>query len=203
MPKKISEDHLPMDGPGRKELEKLYAMTEDQAMKKTDSWFKKEHPSGVRSPIEKWAAAQELKFWCEQYKKGKKPAVLEGLYLCTFNDLPIPRWLTLAYLKAFRNVVHYRAKSWDDVFGKPHKKGAHVLTADREQREKSLGVYLRVKELLRTKPNDKLKAHFKQAGKDFGIGSTTKASDWYYEWKERLEICPAKTSKLSGQPPID
>ncbi len=42
----------------------------------------------------------------------------------------------MSFLAAYRKVRQYKAKSWDDVFGNPHPKGAH-LGARRQKRKKS------------------------------------------------------------------
>jgi hypothetical protein len=104
------------------------------------------------------------------------------------NDLPIPAWLTLAYLQAFRDIYQYRAKSWDDVFGKPHPKGTH-LDAKRQEWEKSILVYHRVKEILRNEPGTPIDGYlFERVGREFGIGGKTLTEKYYYSWKNELEM---------------
>ena len=103
------------------------------------------------------------------------------------NDLPVPRWCAMGYLTAFRDVIQYRAKSWDDVFGKPHNKGVH-LEAKREHREKSFLVYYRIKDILGTEPETPIDGYlFERVGKNLGIGGKTKTETWYYEWKNILK----------------
>lgn len=191
---KKPDPHLPIgDTHGASVLKRLYAMTEDEAIKQTLSFRKKDHLPQERFPIDRWTAAQGLIKWHDQYKHGNKSAIPEALYLCALNDLPIPRWLACAYLEAFRDVVlRYRAKSWDQVFGKPHKKGTH-LGAKRQFREESLAVYQRVKEILRTESDTPIDGYlFERVGKEFGVGGKTLAEGYYYHWKERLTI-PTKT----------
>lgn len=188
MRKKL-DPHLPFhDGSGSKKLSRLYAMAEDEAIEETLSWIEEDHPPQARLPIDRWTAAQGLKKWHERYKDGDRGAILESLYLCTLNDLPIPSWVTLAYLKAFRDVYHYRAKSWDDVFGQPHAKGTH-LEAKKEEWEKSLRVYQRIKKIKQKNPDTPIDGHlFETVGKEFGTGGKTKTEQWYYKWKNKLKI---------------
>lgn len=186
---KKPDPHLPIgDKHGARVLKRLYAMTGDEAIEETLTWCEEDHPHEARFPINRWTGAQELRQWHKQFQAGNKAAVLEALHLCTLNDLPIPRWCAMGYLAAYREVRFYRAGSWDDVFGRPHKKGTH-LGAKRQHREKSLRVYNRIREILRTEPSTPVDGHlFERVGKEFGTGGKTKTEEYYYEWKKRLKL---------------
>ena len=183
MRKKPIQDHLPMDVADSQELSRWYSMTEHQAMNAT----LKQHGEGsARMPIQKWLAAQELKYWQAKHAKGDKAAVLEGLYLCTLNDLPMPRWLVYAFLAAYRAIRQYEARTWDEVFGKPHKKGTH-LAAKRDEREKAIQIYQRVKQIKATNPGTAIdEALFERVGDEFGVGRST-ANEYYYKVKKRWQ----------------
>ncbi len=99
-----------------------------------------------RGPLYRWTGAQELKELYDIYRTRKVQAILEALFVCSLNSLPIPRWCEYAFLSAYRKVRQYKAKSWDDVFGRPHRKGIH-LDRKRMEREKSLLVFNRIREV--------------------------------------------------------
>lgn len=174
-------DHLPIEGPGRDDLMQLYSWTFDDAWKAQEECEDK----NVRGPLHRWLGAQELKECYNAYKAGKAAAIIEALYSCSINSLPIPRWCEMAYLAAYRKVRHYKAKSWDDVFGKPHPKNIKI-SAKADERVKSLGVYNRVKQILDKNPSKPIDRFlFGEAGKDFAIGDSL-AEKYYYKWKKRL-----------------
>jgi len=93
----------------------------------------------------------------------------------------------MSFLKAYRKVRQYRAKSWDDVFGRPHKKGTH-LDAKEQERKKSLPAYNRIKEIKRNDPSIPIDEDlFAIVGKEFGR-SKTLIAEYYYKWKNKLEL---------------
>jgi hypothetical protein len=141
----------------------------------------------VRGPLFQWIGAQELKELRAAYNQGRKEAILEVVYTCSLNSLPLPEWFEIAFIKAYRQVKQYRAKSWDDVFGKAHKKGTHLATK-RQERTKSLAVYRRVREIKQAEPltptDERL---FDRVGRETGLGGATVMSEYYYSWKNKLE----------------
>jgi hypothetical protein len=186
MPEK-PDPHLPIgDKHGARVLKRLYAMTEDEAIEETLKYCEKDHPSEARFPVQRWMAAQQFKELHTHFKTGTKAAILEALHLCTLNDLPIPRWCAMGYLAAFRKVVHYRAKSWDDVFGRPHPKRMQ-LEAKRRRREKGPAVYNRITDIKKMDPDTPIDAGlFESVGKEFGLCKTL-TEEYYYEMVHWLE----------------
>jgi len=191
MPKKTNPyeslaDHLPIEGQGRDEMKQLYSWDFEAALAEQEKW-KNEHTPG-RGPFFRWVGAQELKELYDNYKGGNEKALTEALYTCSMNSLPLPRWCEMAFLSAYRKVRHYKEKSWDDVFGRPHPKHTH-LEAKREEREKSFRVYLRINEIKQENPDTPIDGHlFETVGLEFGIGGKTKTEEWYYKYKNRLKI---------------
>lgn len=194
---------LPTEGAGRAEMLQLYGWSFDEAWKAQEGW---ETENGTpfddqiddlktgkgtskklaRGPFFRWVGAQELGELYEVYQTGKRSAITEALYVCTLNSLPIPRWCEMAFLSAYRQVRHFRAKSWDDVFGRPHKKGTHLETK-RQEREKSLSVYHRIKGIKKADPSIPIDGFlFEKVGKEFGIGGKTLTEEYYYKWKNKL-----------------
>jgi hypothetical protein len=179
------KDHLPMEGLGREDMTQLYVWSFEDALKAQEEATTKD-PNIARGPFHRWLGAQELKDLFELYKSGNKDAIIEAIYVCSLNSLPIPRWCEYAYLAAYRKVRHYKAKSWDDVFGHPHKKRTH-LEAKRQEREKSFPVYQRIRQIKRENPSIPIDGLlFEEVGQQFNIGKTL-TEEYYYKWKKRIE----------------
>jgi hypothetical protein len=102
---------------------------------------------------------------------------------------PVPRdrrWCAEAFLTAIEDVQDYRAKSWDEVFGRPHKKGAQ-LDALRKRREYQAKVWAHIHVLKEKNPNIAIDGSlFEQVGKEFGIGGKTLTEDYYYSMQNLL-----------------
>ncbi|WP_408997958.1 hypothetical protein ACJ77P_08190 [Syntrophus buswellii] len=194
---------LPTEGAGHSEMKQLYGWTFDEAWEAHEAW---EAENGtpfddriddlkagkitskklVRGPFFRWQGAQELVELYEVYRAGNRSAIIDALYVCSLNSLPIPYWCEMAFLSSYRQVTQFRAKSWDDVFGRPHKKGTHLATK-RQDREKSLSVYYRIKEIKRADPSIPIDGFlFEKVGKEFGIGGKTLTEEYYYKWKNKL-----------------
>lgn len=176
------DDLLPAAGAGRDEMMQFYTWTFE------DAWEAQEKGENVcgRGPFFRWLGAQELKELYNVYQAGNIHAVVEALFLCSMNSLPIPRWCEMAYLKAYRRVRHYKDKSWDDVFGLPHKKGTHLATK-RQERENGLKVYFRIVEIKKNDPSVPIDGNlFEMVGREFGIGGKTLTEEYYYKWKNRI-----------------
>lgn len=179
----IDNELLPVEGPGRKDMLELFSWDFDAAWKAQEEWENNYGPNAVgRGPFHRWLGAEELKELYKIYKEKKDPAVIiEGLYVCSLNSLPLPRWCEYGFLSAYRNVHHYRAKTWDDVFGKPHQRGTH-LEAKRQEREKRHLVYRRIEQIKKDEPATATDGDlFERVGKEFGIGGKTLTEEWYYK----------------------
>ncbi len=180
-------NHLPIEGQGRDEMKRFYAWGFEDAWKAQEEWKSKNQIAGSyqKGPFFRWVAAQELKQLYEACRAGDSAAVIEALYLCSLNSLPIPRWCEFEFLAAYRKVRQYKAASWDDVFGKPHPKGTH-LKAKRELWEKGSQVYYRIEEILRNEPETPIDGSlFERVGREFAIGAKTKTEMIYYGQKKR------------------
>jgi hypothetical protein len=69
----------------------------------------------------------ELEQLRQRYLNGDKSALLEALYLCVCIEvLEPPWWLKAEFYEAYNTVHGAKARSWDDVFGKPWSKGARL-----------------------------------------------------------------------------
>lgn len=184
----IKDDHLPAEGAGREELRKLYAWSFEDAKAAQDEWDKSgDHSQYAVGPLFRWIAAQQLKDLKTMFDAGDKVALLETISLCALRDLSIPKWCAIAYLKAYRKVIHYKVGSWDDAFGKPNPKGTH-LGAKRQKREYMFAVYDRIKQIREIDPSVPIDGHlFETVGKEFGIGGKTLTEQYYYDAKKKFE----------------
>lgn len=176
------ENHLPIEGPGRDDLMQLYAWNFEDAWAAQEEWENRYGPHAMgRGPFFRWVGAQELKEVFEIHKQGNKNAITEGLFVCTFYSLPMPKWLEMAYLGAYRAIRHYKKKSWDDVFGRPHPKGMHLETK-RQESEKPFLVYKRIEQIKNEDPATAIDgALFERVGKEIGIGGKTLTESYYYK----------------------
>ena len=79
----------------------------------------------------------------ELYDQGDKTQILECLYWCLAMKVPIPPWLDQAFKNAYSAKDAYKIRSWDEVFGRPLKKG---IRPARERRNKRIRqkIYWRV-----------------------------------------------------------
>jgi hypothetical protein len=97
-------------------------------------------PSDPSAPYSQWAALHTLDDLERRFSAGEKYALLQAVRKCANHDLPMPEWLSAAFIKAFDQVHTYRAKSWDEVFGTPIPKGVQ-MAALKKRREKSAHVW--------------------------------------------------------------
>ncbi len=114
------------------------------------------------------ADTPETDIYREKFERGDKAALLRAIYKCAWQRLPLPEWVCVAFVKALeetktRPPLH---GSWDDVFGRPHKKGKK-LTALRQAIRLRNKVYAAVIDMRAKQPHTD---HFLTVAKRFGIG---------------------------------
>jgi hypothetical protein len=113
----------------------------------------------------------------ELYEQGDKAQLLYWLAHCIRDHRPIPLWLEKAFLAACRAGTRFEIKSWDEVFGRPLKKGKRLAT-ERRKWVITEPLWTRVVDLhAEGKPLDK--ELFNTVGKEFGVSGTV-ASEIYY-----------------------
>ncbi|MFA7423552.1 MAG: hypothetical protein WCZ16_00710 [Desulfosarcinaceae bacterium] len=186
----MTEDRfLPAEGAGREELRQLYNWTVEEAIEAQEEWRKADLGRFAVGPLFRWVAAQELLKIGQLYEKEKNPAfILRALFLCSFRSLPIPEWCEHAFVTSVRKVTRYKAKSWDDVFGKPHPKSTNLF-AKRQRLEKAPLVYDRIRKIKRESPETPIDGFlFEKVGREFGIGGKTTTEEFYKEGKELVEM---------------
>jgi hypothetical protein len=120
----------------------------------------------------------ELEKEKERYEQGDKAQLLYWLNYCITNHKPMPAWLEEAFQKAYHAGQIYEIKSWDEVFGKPPKKGARQAIECRNMKI-SEPLFYRVRDrYVAGEPMDE--GLFDRVGAEFGISGTV-AKDLYYE----------------------
>ena len=185
----IPDDFLPTEpGAGRDEMRNFYSWTFDEAWKEQEIFHAKygDHIR-ARGPFFRWYDVQELKKFYQDYKDGNKQALMEAIFICSMNSLPLPRWCEIAFIKAYRHIRQYRAKHWEDVFGKAHPKGTHLETK-RQEREYPVIIYERIQKIKKENPKTPIDGYlFESIGRELGIGSKTKIETLYYRGKNFLE----------------
>jgi hypothetical protein len=120
----------------------------------------------------------------EAFKAGDGSQLLWFVNFCLILNRPVPDWARQAFRAAYNRGLRFEIKSWDEVFGRPLKKGKQLAT-ERRKMELATHVTALVFELhqLRGKPIGK--ALFESIGKKLGIGGTT-ASDLYYGRRKEI-----------------
>jgi len=106
-----------------------------------------------------------------KFKGGQKRALIDALLTCIYSlpEKPIPEWARLEFALAVYAVTAARAKSWDDVFGKPHR--GRKIAQVRKQHDFRYEVTARVWKLRWQRPRPK--DIFGTVGEEFGISSAT------------------------------
>ena len=113
------------------------------------------------------------------FEAGDRGALLQALGECSLQDLPMPDWLARAYLRAYREGIHYKVRSWDDVFGSPSPKGKNLELA-RVRRTQIVEVYICVRGILDREPSPAIdQGLFERVGKELGISWSTVKNLYY------------------------
>jgi hypothetical protein len=190
----IQEDYLPIEGAGREEFITFYSWSIDDALKAHEEWAKTNHHEAARGPFYRWVDALDLLELAEAFKKsGDNRILLQAISICALNDFVIPKWCSLPYLKAFRDVWHYRVKSWDDSFGQPLPKGSQI-SARSQKRAKRFGVYNRINDIKKKDPDTPIdRGLFEIVGREFCICGSL-ADEYYYSVKRQLSALPKSTT---------
>jgi hypothetical protein len=99
---------------------------------------------------------------------GDKGALLKVIWYCARHRLPLPERTSTAFLKAYRDVTSFKKRSWDDVFGVPHRKGINLGYAQHKKKD-GLNVYIRIRHLSTKKGRAIDNNLFEEVGREFGM----------------------------------
>lgn len=135
--------------------------------------------SDPETPLFQWLALKQLDEYKESFLAGDRFLLMLAIRKCAQCGLPLPEWVSRAYIKAFDSVLNARVKSWDEAFSPPYKKGAN-LAALRKKRELEFGVWNEIRGIIDQEPETKVDtALFEKVGARFNIGKTL-CSEYYY-----------------------
>lgn len=130
-------------------------------------------------PFFQWVSLHQLDQLQARYEQGEKFALMLAIRKCANHDLIMPPWVATGYIAAFDTILNYRSKDWNEVFGSPIPKGAH-LNALRKQRKLEYAVHNEIVRIRNSELNRAIDAElFESVGKQFNIGKTL-AEEYYY-----------------------
>jgi hypothetical protein len=112
---------------------------------------------------------------------GDKGALLRLICECFRTGRAVPQWAQEKFQNAIDKVGRLETKSWDEVFGRPLKKGKQMEAA-RRRAKLSTKIWNRVREL-NAAGEPISKPLFAKIGKEFGVSATI-ADDMYFEQKK-------------------
>lgn len=175
------------EGLERVDLKKLYAWDLDEALKAQDEYESLCGPDiNEVGPYFRWLASIKAEELYEVFQSGDNSAILEAINICSSHSLLLPRWCQAAFGSAYGKVRGFEAKSWDDVFGRPHPKNVKI-GAKYDEIRKGLPLYCRIIKIKRSDPTQAIdRLFFEAIGKEFGISGSL-ADRYYYTWKHKLE----------------
>jgi hypothetical protein len=118
-------------------------------------------------------------------ERNEKGALLYFISHCFTNNQPVPDWAKKAFNAACWKGVRFEIKSWDDVFGRPLKKGQHQAT-ERRNMQIARTIWERVCD--RSGAGEGIgKKLFDSIGNEFGVSGTVAEQIYYGVLKERKE----------------
>jgi hypothetical protein len=70
-----------------------------------------------------------------RHDQGDRRAVLDAIFHCYFSRpaKAVPKWARAAFCEAYDEIFAAHARSWDDVFGAPYKKGTNLPAVRRRK----------------------------------------------------------------------
>ena len=117
-----------------------------------------------------------------EFEAGHYGAVLTAIFLAFECDRPVPDWARDAFCERYS--THVTARSWDDVFGKLHRKGSHAFSRSLDARKWE--IHRRVRELHEQgEPIDPVL--FDRVGREIGRGGNRTISKLYYAIERALK----------------
>lgn len=191
-----TDPDLPYPGTlGEAEYVAMSRWTMDEAQKAQEAW-EAENRGIPHGPFWWWAAVIELRELRAQYEAGDNVALLDAVHICAMNGLPMPAWCAQNYLNKYRSVIGYKARTWDEAFGKAHPKNVQ-LSAKEKKRRLAGPVYLEVRRIRQAEPDTPIDASlFERVGKTFNIGKTL-AEQYYYDRAKRADLHPIAKALLT------
>lgn len=143
-----------------------------------------------RWPLELSEAAT-LDMLERRFNDGDPSATIHALRKCLSLRTPLPKWLCKALIQQTDKIMNYESRSWDEVFGRPVPKGAH-LSALREQKKLSPLVWTEVSQRKERSETDEVA--IEAVAEKFNIGLTRTKRYWKHQKSIREHL-----SKVLGE----
>jgi hypothetical protein len=182
------DNFFPIDKVWRAEFEKYLQWDIKEALRAQKEWENNnvdKKDNGVffnlTGPLHRFLAVSGLKELYEDWSITRdESALLEAIFYCAMYSLPLPAWCAKSFFIKFLKVKNYKAKSWDEVFGYPHKKSTN-LCSKRKRLEKAYKVYQKIKKIKKENPSIPIDSQlFDQVGLEFNLGKTLTEKYYYF-----------------------
>ncbi|MBK6958475.1 MAG: hypothetical protein IPH22_08970 [Nitrosomonas sp.] len=113
----------------------------------------------------------------EKYCKEDKFYLFKAMALCARHGLPMPEWVSKAFLSGFYKITLAQVEnSWDAAFGRPYPEGSKMPRLE-EQRRLKFSIYDEVVRLRAKHPDLAINSYlYDKLAKKFGIGKDVVAS---------------------------
>ena len=132
-----------------------------------------------KDPNMRWFMARVIDRLEQEYAEGHELALMTAISLCASFEFIMPEWVARSYIKAHTTIIEARAKSWDDVFGRPLKPRQRLETA-RKHRELMPKVFVAIMQIRMQEPETPIdQGLFERVGEQLGIGKTLVSELWY------------------------
>lgn len=147
---------------------------------------------------ERWQAIRDAERYQQSYEGGEKSALMQMLAACARTGMRIPKWAADALCDEVQSVGDHEKGTWDEVFGRPVPKGAHLSAMARRKRAyyAMLDKFRQLQVTLDLPLEDQHElgwgkipgvaiddTFFDELGSDIGV-SRTVAKELYYEHKQ-------------------
>ena len=149
-------------------------------------------------PISESFASQRSEMHRENFEGGDNFSLMKVIADCARARIPIPEWAVPEILRAYYLVMIGEARTLDEAFGHPHKKGKH-LNQFKQDRYLRFKVAERVREIRQLQPDVPIDdLLFEQVGNEFAI-CKSRANRLFYEYKRLTGAKLPRKTKNSRQ----
>jgi hypothetical protein len=119
-------------------------------------------------------------------ESGDKAALLRFIAMCFDVGRAVPPWAQERFCNDVHKAACYEIKSWDEVFGRPLKKGKQ-LSAQRRRKQLGVKIFNRVNELAEA-GEAVSKPLFERVGEEFGVSCTVTEEIYYNTWNSIRDL---------------
>ncbi|MBI3528211.1 MAG: hypothetical protein HY067_09595 [Betaproteobacteria bacterium] len=139
-----------------------------------------------RRPLAQWQAARKVSEIEKRVEQGDSFALFWAIRFCSFHGIVLPPWLAQKYVECFDKIVNHEAKSWDEAFGRPFRKGLQIQKLKLGEKWRLLVWTTVIRE---RNNNSKLAIGpklFEKVAKELKLGAPT-VKKYYYETEKLLK----------------